>query len=205
MSRPHAKKRYALALGLAVSLFGFLMIWGCGSKTQTYTLTVLTSGPGTGMVTSSPSGISCPTTCSASFNSGTAVSLTATPGSGSIFSGWSEGVCNGTSACNVTMTTNQSVTSTFALDVGTLTVEISPSSIGSVTSTDGQINCPGTCSATYGGGATVTLNANPAAGYSFMTWSGLFNSVSGCNQQAANCEISIVPGETSTAIAVFQQ
>ena len=44
-----------------------------------YTLTVAKAGTGTGTVTSSPAGISCGGTCSASYASGTAVTLTAAP------------------------------------------------------------------------------------------------------------------------------
>jgi hypothetical protein len=63
-------------------------------------------------VTSSPTGISCGATCSASFASGTAVTLTAAAASGSTFTGWS-GACSGTGACTVTMSAAQSVTATF--------------------------------------------------------------------------------------------
>jgi hypothetical protein len=45
---------------------------------QGYALTVLTSGTGSGTVTSSPAGVNCGATCSASYASGTAVTLTAT-------------------------------------------------------------------------------------------------------------------------------
>ena len=57
-----------------------------------YTLSV--SVTGNGSVTSSPTGINCPSTCSAIFNNGAQVTLTATPGSGEIFGGWS-GACIG--------------------------------------------------------------------------------------------------------------
>src|ERR1035441_6612514 len=49
-----------------------------GSATGPFTLTVTEAGTGSGTVSSSPSGISCPSTCSASFSSGTVVTLTAT-------------------------------------------------------------------------------------------------------------------------------
>jgi hypothetical protein len=78
----------------------------------TYKLTVTDVGRGTGTVTSSPTGISCGSTCSASYNSGTSVTLTATPASGSTFAGWS-GACSGTGACSVSMNANQNVTATF--------------------------------------------------------------------------------------------
>jgi len=77
-----------------------------------YALTVALAGVGTGSVVSSPTGISCPTTCATAFVSGTVVTLTATPGAGSLFMGWSGG-CT-TSPCSVTMSAAQSVTATFA-------------------------------------------------------------------------------------------
>jgi hypothetical protein len=68
---------------------------------------------GTGTVTSSPAGISCGTTCTASFPVNATVTLTATPGSGSTFVGWS-GACSGTSrTCTVSMTTDKAVVATF--------------------------------------------------------------------------------------------
>jgi Bacterial pre-peptidase C-terminal domain/Divergent InlB B-repeat domain len=99
--------------------------WICANfvqQPQTYTLSVLGSGTGTGTVTGS--GISCTInngstsgTCQASYSSGTNVSLTATPTSGSTFSGWS-GSCSGTGACNLTMSSNKSVTAGFAAQGG---------------------------------------------------------------------------------------
>jgi uncharacterized repeat protein (TIGR02543 family) len=81
-------------------------------KPITYKLTVTKAGTGAGTVTSSPPGISCGTTCSHLFNSGTVVKLTATPFSGHTFTGWS-GACTGTGTCSVTMTSPKSATATF--------------------------------------------------------------------------------------------
>jgi hypothetical protein len=47
--------------------------------TVKYKLTVKKSGAGTGTVTSSPGGISCASTCSASYTKGTSVNLTEVP------------------------------------------------------------------------------------------------------------------------------
>jgi Divergent InlB B-repeat domain len=73
-----------------------------GNYIHDYALGVTKSGSGTGTVTSSPSGISCGSTCSASFHFGTQVTLTATPGSDSSFAGWSGG-CSGTGPCVTTL------------------------------------------------------------------------------------------------------
>ena len=94
---------------MAVRFFGLDQT----SSGTTYVLTVTrTTGTGGGNVTSTPAGINCGSTCSASYNSGTAVTLTAAPTSGSMFAGWS-GACTGTGTCIVTMTAAQSVTATF--------------------------------------------------------------------------------------------
>jgi Divergent InlB B-repeat domain/NHL repeat len=77
------------------------------------TLTVSLAGTGSGAVHSSPTGISCPGTCSGGFAQGTVVTLTATPASGSTFTGWSGAGCSGTGACTVTMGANQGVTASF--------------------------------------------------------------------------------------------
>ncbi len=80
-----------------------------GPSTQ-YALSVTRAGTGSGRVTGG--GIDCGATCSASFDSGTAVTLTAVAGSGSTFGGWS-GACTGTGTCTVTMTAARAVTATF--------------------------------------------------------------------------------------------
>ncbi|MGZ6954251.1 MAG: InlB B-repeat-containing protein [Acidimicrobiia bacterium] len=75
-----------------------------------HTLQVTVVGQGT--VSSSPAGISCPTTCSAAFSSSTGVGLTAAVANGWTFSSWS-GDCSGSGACVVTMDTDHSITATF--------------------------------------------------------------------------------------------
>lgn len=79
-------------------------------QSQPLTLTVGVSGKG--KVTSTPAGINCGMTCSATYPSGTAMTLTATPGAGFSFRGWG-GACTGTGSCAVSMTTAQTVTAIF--------------------------------------------------------------------------------------------
>ncbi|WP_159105402.1 DUF4214 domain-containing protein [Thiorhodococcus drewsii] len=76
-------------------------------------LTVTKSG--TGNVTSSPSGISCGSVCTASFDTNTQVTLTAEPSGEYRFGGWS-GDCGGTSkTCQVGMDGAKSVFAQFTL------------------------------------------------------------------------------------------
>ncbi|MGA8497162.1 MAG: protease pro-enzyme activation domain-containing protein [Xanthobacteraceae bacterium] len=77
----------------------------------TYPLLVSVFGNGT--VTSSPSGITCGTTCSSNFASGTQVTLTATPAQGAVFNGWG-GVCSGTKNCVVTMNAAANLSAAFS-------------------------------------------------------------------------------------------
>ncbi|MEA2469788.1 MAG: hypothetical protein QOE38_787 [Thermoleophilaceae bacterium] len=79
----------------------------------TFSLSVSKAGAGGGSVTSSPAGIDCGATCSASYDDQTSVTLTAAPDSGSQFDGWS-GDCTGTGGCTVTMSAARSVTATFS-------------------------------------------------------------------------------------------
>ncbi len=64
-------------------------------------------------MSSSPAGINCGATCTASYNSGTIVTLIAAPAAGSTFAGWSGGACSGTGSCSVTVSAAASVTATF--------------------------------------------------------------------------------------------
>jgi hypothetical protein len=77
------------------------------------TLTVATSGNGSGTVTSVPGGIDCGADCVEDYDDGTYVMLTPSPATGSSFTGWS-----GDPDCldrAVTMITNLSCTAEFTL------------------------------------------------------------------------------------------
>jgi hypothetical protein len=142
--------------------------------TGSETLLVTVGGAGTGKVTSSPTGISCPPTCSASYDGGTPVTLTAAAGAGSTFAGWSGGTCSGTTpTCNVTMDADKSVTATFVTNPTlTVTSTVASGAAGKVTSDTGGISCPSTCSHAYAPGTVVTLTAVPGTNSTFTGWSG---------------------------------
>jgi photosystem II stability/assembly factor-like uncharacterized protein len=84
---------------------------------QLVSLTVRTSGPRDGTVTSTPSGIDCGSDCSEWFAMGTVVTLTATPERG-VVARWkgcdSDSGPGLTSTCTVTMTAGRSVITAFA-------------------------------------------------------------------------------------------
>jgi DNA-binding beta-propeller fold protein YncE len=87
-----------------------------GSAPSGFTLTIVESGSGTGTVTSNPSGIECPGSCSAVFESGTTITLNSASGASSIFEGWSGGPCSGAGACMVTLDSDQSVQAAFTAE-----------------------------------------------------------------------------------------
>jgi hypothetical protein len=125
-----------------------------------FTLTVAKSGAGTGTVTSTPSGISCGTTCSASFASGTVVSLTATPDSGSTFAGWS-GACSGTGACSVTMDAAKSVSANFnsTPPAALSSITVSPTSVIGGNSSTGTVTLTGVAASNV----VMNLSSNNAS------------------------------------------
>jgi uncharacterized repeat protein (TIGR02543 family) len=127
---------------------------------NTYNLTVNKADTGTGIVTSSPSGIDCGSTCSYSFDYNTSVTLTAVASSDSTFSGWG-GACNGTGNCQVIMSAARTVTATFTIKTYSLTV----------TSLHGTVSRnPDKAAYTYG--EEVQLTATPETGWNFTGWSG---------------------------------
>jgi predicted carbohydrate-binding protein with CBM5 and CBM33 domain len=150
---------------------------------NSYTLGVTRSGTGSGTVSSSPGGISCGSTCSATFTSGTSVVLTATPAAGSTFAGWS-GACSGTAAtCTVSMTAARSVTATFNTSGTTsypLSITKGGTGGGTVYSTPAGITCGSACNASFPSGTVVTLVADVAAGSSFAGWSGACSGTGPC-------------------------
>jgi hypothetical protein len=146
---------------------------------NSYPLTVSKTGNGAGMVTSSPAGINCGTTCTANYNHGTMVTLTATPANGSTFTGWSGG-CSGTGSCVTTMTSAQTVSANFNINNYTLTVVKSGTGSGTVISSPAGINCGTDCSEPYASGTMVTLTATASSGSNFVGWSGACSGTGSC-------------------------
>src|SRR5205807_235162 len=153
---------------------------GSGPKSVTATynlqqgvaLTVSKGGTGSGTVTSSDGGINCGPTCVFTYDSGRVVTLTPSASEGSVFGGWSG--CDGVSdtTCTVTMSGARSITATFNVQRFTLTVSKGGTGSGTVTSSDGGINCGPTCVFTYDSGRVVTLTPTASGGAPFGCWSG---------------------------------
>jgi hypothetical protein len=83
-----------------------------GSSSQT--LSVTRAGSGSGSVLSTPAGIDCAPSCTATFADTTPVGLLATPAEGSFFAGWG-GDCAGSGMCSVSMDSARNVVATFSL------------------------------------------------------------------------------------------
>ncbi|MGD1078966.1 MAG: alkaline phosphatase family protein [Candidatus Sulfotelmatobacter sp.] len=157
---------------------------GTGMATQpppplSFQLSVVPPATGAGTVTSTPPGINCPTTCTASFAKNTQITLTATAGTNYSFGGWS-GNCSGTGTCSLMITTAASVTAAFTRDYG-LTVTAPPAGAGTVTSDPAGINCPTTCAAAFPQNTQVMLAATPGSNYSFAGWTGSCSGTSTCS------------------------
>ena len=96
----------------AILMFAALFGPVTATEAQIFDLAVSSAGTGGGTVTSSPAGVDCGTTCTATFSGSTVVTLSAAPNAASVFAGWS-GACSGLSTCVVTMDAAKSVTATF--------------------------------------------------------------------------------------------
>jgi len=145
---------------------------------QQNSLNMTKAGTGTGMVTSTPAGISCGLDCTEVYTSGTVVTLTATPDTSSTFNGWS-GACSGTGTCTVTMDAAKSVTPLFLANSLTITAtagnggNISPS--GTVTvNNGGSQSFAITADANYTIGDVVVdgISAGAVTSYSFTDING---------------------------------
>jgi len=167
---------------------------------KTFVLTVSKAGTGGGTVTSSPAGVSCGATCSASFTNGSTVTLTAAPDASSNFTSFSSNctpVTGTPTQCTIAMTANATVTATFTPKTSALTVAKAGSGSGTVISSPAGISCGATCSASFSTGSVVTLTATPDAGSAFTSFSSACVPVSG-NPNA--CTITMNASAQVTAI-----
>jgi Divergent InlB B-repeat domain len=158
----------------------------------TYLLDVSRDGVGSGTVSSTPAGISCGTTCQASYTHDTVVTLTASADAGSLSTGWAGEGCTGTGMCQVTMTQARSVTATFQ-PANELQIDTAGTGTGKVNSSPSGINCGSTCSKAFIVDTEVTLMAAPSAGSSFGSWSG------DCTGTESICVVTLDQARSVTA------
>lgn len=168
------------------------------TTTTSYALSVARSGSGSGIVTSSPSGIDCGSTCSGNFAASSSVTLTAQAATGSTFAGW-VGSCSGSaSSCTVSMVAPRSVTATFNTSQATtrlVTLTKSGSGTGTITSTPSGMSCGTDCTnavANFDSTTAVTLSAQAASGSTFAGWSGA------CQGSSSTC--TLAAGTTSSSV-----
>ena len=165
------------------------------SPSSMFNLAASKTGTGTGLVSSSPAGIDCGTTCSYSYLAGTVVTIATTPSSGSTFSGWSGGGCSGTAPC--TLTGNGSVTVVATFDTSstptptpgtspTYTLDVITKGPGTISSSSGGISCGSVCSAAYASGTVVTLTATPGNNARFVGWFGACSGTGTCTVTVDN-------------------
>jgi hypothetical protein len=163
------------------------------------TLSVAKTGGGAGTVTSSPSGIDCGGTCSATFADATTVTLVATPAAGSKFSGWS-----GAADCadgTVQLTSDLSCTATFDrlpdLTVSGLSAPASAAPATSVSVTDTTANAAGSLAA---GSSTTALYLSANATWEatdVLLGSRAVASLAGGASSSASTTITIPAGTAS--------
>jgi hypothetical protein len=155
--------------------YGSSSAWWDGPTAQWYLidahpLRVSKEGSGSGVVSSSPAGISCGDVCQENVDAGTVVTLTATADASSDFTGW-WGDCSGTGACQVTMDQARWVDAIFEPKRFTLTVATAGTGSGLVYMSPGAIGC-GSCQESFGVGTSVTLTPTPDTSSLFTGWSG---------------------------------
>ena len=137
---------------------------------------------GQGSVQSSPAGVDCGVVCASAFDEGTPVSLTVVAGSGFRFDGWG-GACSGPGPCTVTLQSDTQVWATFVVippRQHAITVILTGTGAGTISSQPTGIDCGKTCSATFDEGTGVTLTAAAAAGSEFGGWGGACSGNGGC-------------------------
>jgi Divergent InlB B-repeat domain len=158
-------------------------------------LTLEKKGSGTGTVTSSPAGINCGATCSASFVKGSAVTLAGESLGASLPVVWSG--CESVTAeseCFVTMSAAKAVTATFNLNPVQLTVTKAGNGNGTVASSPAGIKCGATCSSGFNQGSTVVLTGAPGLHSEAVQWTGC-TSVNGKGE----CEVTMSAARSVTA------
>lgn len=88
------------------TLSGYTAVVATFTSAGPFNIRVNKGGTGSGTITSSPAGIDCGDTCSASFAANASVTLTTAAASGSRFVGWANGGCSGSTTVCVVLSTS---------------------------------------------------------------------------------------------------
>lgn len=220
----------ALTLGASFDDYYALDTWtGCNSTTngvcsvtmnadKSVQLSVSTFGriwvvPSTASpVTSTDSHINCtsggsPVSCWHNYAPGSAVTLTTSTAVGFRFTAWVGGTCSeGQTSLTCTVTASALTTNIMRPLYEMLEkVTVLPQTFGTVSSSDGNLNCGGggtVCEAWYSSGAEITLTAAPVPGYLFTGWAktGLGSS---CQLSGMSPKCTLNKWTTKTAQATF--
>jgi uncharacterized repeat protein (TIGR02543 family) len=149
----------------------------CGNIPVNYTLTT-NSAPSNGGTISG----------AGSYTAGTTASITATPAAGYTFVNWS-GDASGTNATTtVAMSSNKNAIANFQIIppiTYTLTTNANPVAGGTISG-----------AGSYTTGTTASITATPAAGYTFVNWSG--------DASGTNATTTVAMSSNKNAIANFQ-
>jgi uncharacterized protein (TIGR02145 family)/uncharacterized repeat protein (TIGR02543 family) len=122
---------------------------------KVYTVTITAAPTGGGTASRNPD--------KTGYAAGENVTVTATAANGYAFAGWSGASTATTAAVTVTIDGNKTLTANFT-PLNTLTVSVTPAGGGTVSRNPDA--------AYYATGASVTVTATAASGYTFKNWSG---------------------------------
>ncbi|MBF0520636.1 MAG: DUF1566 domain-containing protein [Nitrospirae bacterium] len=139
-------------------------------------------------------------TGSVSTVSGSSIILKATANANNTFLGWG-GLCSGTGDCTITLTSNVSITATFAIT--NVTVNVSASDGGSITDASGNTiaSSGGTGSKSVISGTSTTFKAVANTNYTFLGWSGACSGTGDCTiTPTTNTSISATFTQTSVSV-----
>jgi hypothetical protein len=124
---------------------------------------------GAGSVVSNLPGVACAATCTAQWDTGTAVLLSATPAAGQRLVRWG-GACSGAGSCQVTTAGALTVSALFGPPAFGLRVAVTGR--GTVRGASGRVSCPRRCLAAVPSYTPARLVATPAPGWRFAGWAG---------------------------------
>jgi hypothetical protein len=145
---------------------------------------------GSGSVRSVPAGVNCNAACNVALRLGASFTLYPVAANGWLFSHWS-GDCSGAS-CGVTMSQTRSVQAVFVV-ARTLSMQVTGS--GTITTSPASVQCTSSCTTTWSDGEAVTLNATPASGWTFDSWSG--------DCSGTSCSVTMSADRSTTAKFIF--